>query len=176
MLFRLRQLMEKDAPLMLEWMHDDDVTQFLSVDFSTKTLSDAQLFIRESISNTCKEIHMACVNEHDEYLGTVSLKTVDLLNKRAEYAICMRRCAHGTGAAFYATEVILRIAFEQMGLERVYLYHYSSNRRARRFYQKMGFIIEGVLRHHVFRNGVFEDEIWYGILRNDWANRNENDI
>lgn len=171
--FQLRKLEEKDAPFMLEWMHDSNITQFLSTDFSSKTPQDVISFIQNSTSGSGNDLHMACADEFDEYLGTVSLKSIDFTNRRAEYAICMRQKAHGTGAAFFATESILRIAFENKKLERVYLYHFSSNIRAGKFYKKVGFHKEGILRHHVFRNGVFEDEIWYSMLSREWETHSD---
>ena len=172
MRFALRTLKEKDAPLMLEWMHDKSVTENLGADFSSKTQEDARLFIQEA-ADTNESLHLACVNEQDEYLGTVSLKHIDRKNRRAEYAICFRSAAHGSGASMYATRGILRIAFEELELEKVYLYLYDCNGRANRFYQKAGFVFEGRLRNQVFRNGRFIDEIWYGMIREEWQNSME---
>ena len=42
---RLRHLEEKDAPLMLEWMHDPDVVGKLKGNFLNKTLADAEAFL-----------------------------------------------------------------------------------------------------------------------------------
>lgn len=44
----LRRLELKDAPLMLAWMHDKNVTDNLRTDFASKTLHDAEDFIRQS--------------------------------------------------------------------------------------------------------------------------------
>jgi hypothetical protein len=38
----LRKLKQSDAPLMLEWMHDEDVVHFMKADFQHKTLSDCE--------------------------------------------------------------------------------------------------------------------------------------
>lgn len=168
MSFHLRQLLEKDASLMLEWMHDENVVSSLGTNFRKKTLEDALSFIHWSLKPECGEVHLACVSDNDEYLGTVSLKHIDQKNKNAEYAICFRRCAHGTGAASYATEQILRIAFEQLQLEKIYLYLYSVNERANRFYQKAGFTLEGRQRCQTLHADAFVDVIWYGILKEEW--------
>lgn len=37
---KLRPLEEKDATLMLEWMHDDSVVHNMGTDFSKKTIED----------------------------------------------------------------------------------------------------------------------------------------
>lgn len=167
--FHLRRLLEKDAPLMLEWMHDANVVSSLGTDFRKKTLEDALSFIHWSLNPACCEVHLACVSDDDEYLGTVSLKHIDHKNKNAEYAICFRRCAHGSGAASYATEQILQIAFEDQKLEKVYLYLYSVNTRAERFYQKLNFRFEGRQRKQAIHKGEFVDVIWYGIIKEDWS-------
>ena len=54
----LRNLEAKDAPLMLSWMHDANVTGMLRGNFSTKTLADAEAFI--AASRTC--LSGACVD------------------------------------------------------------------------------------------------------------------
>ena len=49
---KLRKLEEKDAPLMLEWMHDDSVVHNLATDFSKKTLDDCKKFIKGAAIQT----------------------------------------------------------------------------------------------------------------------------
>lgn len=173
-MYTLRPLKADDAPLMLEWMHDEDINQVFQTPFATFTLEKVQKFIETS--NDDKNKHFACVDKGDTYLGTVSLKNIDVQNAKAEYAISFRRKAHHTGAAHAATEAILRIAFENLKLERVYLYVLSINKRANQFYEKAGFTREGILRCHVKHNGAFCDELWYGILREEWLQRHNQAI
>ncbi len=47
----LRKLEMKDAPLMLEWMHDPSVVEKLHTNFAEKTLADAEGFISWSRDN-----------------------------------------------------------------------------------------------------------------------------
>ena len=42
----LRKLEIKDAPLMLEWMHDKSVVEDLRTNFLTKTIEDCENFIK----------------------------------------------------------------------------------------------------------------------------------
>ena len=81
---RLRKLELKDAPLMLEWMHDETVVKDMQADFSSKTLEDCNHFILSS-KDTRKNLHLAIVDENDEYMGTVSLKNIE--EDKAEFAI-----------------------------------------------------------------------------------------
>ena len=81
-------------------------------------------FIDNSMSET--NVNYAIVDDNDEYMGTISLKNIDLENKKAEYAICIRNCAMGKGFSKMATDEILRIAFEELDLN--YLLEKSNNR------------------------------------------------
>ena len=43
---KLRALKEKDASMMLEWMHDPKVNEKFRADFASMTIEDVHLFIR----------------------------------------------------------------------------------------------------------------------------------
>ena len=58
---KLRKLELKDAPLMLEWMHDESVVKDMQADFSSKTLEDCDLFVLSS-KDTLKNLHLPIVD------------------------------------------------------------------------------------------------------------------
>ena len=125
----------KDAPLMLEWMHDEDVCEFMKANFASKALTDCENFIRHSLESTT-ELHMAVVNDADEYMGTVSLKNIDTENGEAEFAITMRRAAMGKGYSAFGMRAIIRLGLTEMHLKRVLWCVLKINIRANRFYDK----------------------------------------
>ncbi len=137
----LRELKEKDAEYMLEWMHDKNVSDNLEKDFSKMTIQNCKDFIANTYKDSQNK-HYAIVDECDEYMGTISLKNIDYENKRAEYAISCRTKAIGNGFSKRATEEIFNIASD-MGLELIYLYVRDSNLRAQKFYEKTGFLRMG---------------------------------
>lgn len=132
----LRMLQVKDAPFMLEWMHDVSVVGALKANFTKKTLADCEAFILEA-QNTERNLHLAVVNDEDQYQGTVSLKHIDGVS--AEFAIAMSKAAMGAGYSGYAMREILKIAFEELDLDRVFWCVSPKNERAVRFYDKNGY-------------------------------------
>lgn len=165
---RLRKLELKDAPLMLEWMHDESVVKNLKDDFRTKTIEDCEKFIKKS-ENKETDMHLAIVSDEDEYMGTVSLKDIDRENKSTEFAITVRTCAMRRGYAWYAMKEIIKYAFEQYGLERVYWCVSKDNNRAVRFYDKYNFhetfdIPNFILERYKSINNLK----WYSVLKGDW--------
>jgi diamine N-acetyltransferase len=160
--FHLRPLEEKDAPGMLEWMTDPEIVRFFRFDASAVTLESCRSFIAEAnLQKNCR--HYAIADEQDAYLGTISLKNITEAD--AEYAISTRSCAHGTGAAMTATREILRIAFRELGLKRVYLNVLAENGRANAFYRKAGFRFVNTEKNAVEIRGQEKDLNWYEIER-----------
>lgn len=175
---KLRSLEKKDAPYMLEWMHDSDVVEFLSADFSAKTLEDCENFIKSANLKSEKEknMHFAICDDDDEYYGTISLKNIDRVNRIAEYAISTRKKSFGTGYAKKATDMLLQIAFEQQGLNKVYLYVDSNNTRAVQFYHKCCFELEGRLRAMRYHKETdsYSDYLLFGITKDEYQAKNNN--
>ena len=73
---------------MLEWMHDENVVGKLKGNFIEKTLVDAESFIMAS-ADKGKGIHLAIVSDEDEYMGTVSIKDINRVNKSGEFSIAV---------------------------------------------------------------------------------------
>lgn len=155
----------KDAPLMLEWMHDKSVTEKLRTDFASKTIKDAESFIASSWDDK-KNINLAIVTDEDEYMGTVSLKNIEDLS--AEFAITVRTAAMGKGYSWIGMQSIIKKAFDEYGLESVYWCVSRENKRAVRFYDKHNFheaidIPSRILEEYECMNNLK----WYSVLKGD---------
>ncbi len=129
----LRKLIRQDAPLMLEWMHDDSVVHDLKTDFASKSIEDCEKFIECSLHDN-QNLHLAIVDESDNYQGTVSLKSIT--DGSAEFAITVRSCAMGNGYSKEAMEKIIDIGFDELNLSSIYWCVSPNNKRAVRFYDK----------------------------------------
>lgn len=134
---KIRKLKMKDAPLMLEWMHDKAVTENLKKDFSIMTIEDAKGFIRNSVKVNSDSIHMAICSDKDEYMGTVSLKNIN--DKKAEFGIAIRKSAMGKGYSSFGMEEIIQYGFEKKELQEIVWCVDPINTRAVRFYDKNGY-------------------------------------
>ncbi len=170
----LRTLKLEDAPLMLEWMHDRDVTADLKADFASKTLEDAEAFINHSIQmldgnidrSGNSDVHLAIVSDEDEYMGTVSLKHITETD--AEFGITVRKVAMSHGYSWYGMKAIIDKAFEEYGLESVYWCVSRENERAVRFYDKHNFHEAYDIPKSVLNRYEGMDNLkWYSVLKGD---------
>lgn len=168
----LREPKEKDAQGMLSWMHAPATREIFANDFGSFTLEKVLNFIRHANDDTQNK-NFVCVDDDDNYLGTVSLKNIDYVAKNAEYAVSFCPAAQGTGAAAFATREILKYAFSTLELERVYLNVIPDNVRANKFYKKMGFVFEGEFRKHIMINGELKNLCWYSMMKNEFVAKGE---
>jgi diamine N-acetyltransferase len=162
----LRKLSDKDYIHMKEWMDNEEITSNFRTDFKIIKATEILNFIKNSCTD--KNINLAIVDDTDEYMGTISLKNINSIDKNGEYAIVLREKAIGTGLAKRATEEVLKIAFLKLDLEKVYLNVYSKNVRAINFYKKIGFKFEGEFKKHVYVNHEFNDLMWFAILKEEY--------
>lgn len=165
---RLRNLELKDAPLMYEWMKDETVTRWFRFNTDNITIESTKEFILENDNKDKVNYHYAIVDDNDEYLGTVSLKNIDYDDLNGEYAIVLRKMAQGKGVGSFATHEIQRIAFEELGLHRLYLNVLSDNVHAWKLYEYWGFIYEGESVDSIKVRGKYKSLKWYRKLKSEY--------
>ena len=119
-------------------MHDASVVEFMQANFKEKTLEDCEHFIARSLEDS-ENLHLAIVNDEDEYMGTVSLKSISTDKGVAEFAIAVRKCAMGKGFSHFAIREIISIGKQTCGLRNIYWFVNRANKRAVRFYDKNGY-------------------------------------
>lgn len=162
---KIRRLKKKDAEWMLEWMHDDSVVRDLLADFSNKDMIDCERFIDKS-QMAQESLHLAIAADDDVYMGTVSLKHIDLCHKNAEFAIVVRKVAMGKGYSIYGMNEILKKGKNDLGLRDIYWCVSKDNQRALAFYDKNRFEQCTCIPPNIIKNyhqDVLDALIWYHI-------------
>jgi RimJ/RimL family protein N-acetyltransferase len=69
--------------------------------------------------------------------------------------------------------VLLRLAFDKVGLHRLHLHVFDFNERAISCYEKCGFRREGMLRDYWFKNGKLRDTLLMSISESEYRNGNQ---
>ncbi|GII85612.1 acetyltransferase [Sphaerisporangium siamense] len=110
-----------------------------------------------------------CDAEDGAYVGEVVLNELDPENLACNLRIALvGPRAYGKGYGTEALRLTLAHAFEEVGLHRVSLEVFAFNARARRVYEKVGFVREGVLRDALRWDGAWHDAIVMSVLAPDW--------
>ncbi len=105
-------------------------------------------------------------------VGMLSLVGIDLQNSHAESArflIGDEDAVRGVPAAVEAMKLLYELAFDRLGLERVWGTVASDNRRMIKWQRYLGMREEGRLRNHYRIAGRFQDAVCLGILAEEYS-------
>ncbi|MEU8390315.1 GNAT family protein [Micromonospora sp. NPDC048842] len=102
-------------------------------------------------------------------VGEVVLNDWDPANRNCNFRTLLTAAGRDRGLGTEAVRLIVGHGFERLGLHRISLEVFAFNPRARRVYEKVGFVAEGVLRQ-VLRDGDdWVDATVMSILAPEWA-------
>jgi RimJ/RimL family protein N-acetyltransferase len=102
-------------------------------------------------------------------VGEVVLNMWDPDNRSCNFRTLLVAAGRDRGLGTEAIRLIVGYGFEHLGLHRISLEVFAHNPRARRAYEKAGFVAEGVLRQ-VLRDGDdWVDATVMSILAPEWA-------
>lgn len=167
----LRPAERDDLPLFVRWLTDARSTRFLALRSPISLALEERWF--ESVvehQGSDRWHFVVCRLEDDRPVGAIDLHEIDPVNGGAGLGIVIGDPADtGRGYGSDAIAALLAFGFGELRLERVWLDVYDFNDRARRVYERAGFVHEAVLRRAVFRAGRHVDVHRMAILREEWA-------
>jgi RimJ/RimL family protein N-acetyltransferase len=165
----LRAIDEVDLDPVHRWHNDPALYASLVGTFVPSSLATERAWLeRVSAWSEHARNFALCAHEDDRLIGLCYLRDIEWTHRRSELHILIgddRDRGRGLGRA--AVDLLLDHAFDTLGLARVYLQVLAGNVAARRLYAACGFLEEGRLRGHAFKNGRSEDVLVMGMLRDE---------
>lgn len=170
----LRRHRPENLPAIVRWYTDPELARLTR--YGTRPMSPEEIerFFQARIlagDGVAFAIHERL---SDRLIGITTFSALDPDNSSALFHITIgEHDAWGRGFGTDSTELMLRYAFDGLGLHRVGLSVFEFNARAIRAYEKAGFRVEGRLRDAIRRDGRWWQEIQMGILEPEWRRTEE---
>ncbi|MBQ7473720.1 MAG: GNAT family N-acetyltransferase [Oscillospiraceae bacterium] len=162
----IRKFERSDIPNKVKWINDPANNRYLHYDLPL-SVEKTEKWFDSHFGETTR--YDAVIEVDGKAVGLIGLLAVDQKNRKAEYYISLGDTAYkGKGVAKEATRKLLRFAFEELGLNRVYLFTEVDNLSAQKLFEAVGFQREGILQQDIFSRGVYVNRIAYGFLKEDW--------
>jgi len=134
--------------------------------------NDAAGFVRDSIQAWREErafdYAIRRPDDLERHLGNVSIWHVSKTARIGEIGYWVRTDEITKGIATEATERLMRLGFQELGLHRVMLRIAVGNRASERVAEKLGFTAEGVLREELMVRGKWMDHTLYGLIEHEF--------
>lgn len=159
----LRKFDENDIINKINWINNPANNQFLHYDLPLEYEKTKQWYLK----NRDREDRFDAVIECNGIpVGLIGLLNIDFQNKKAEYYIAMGDASFkGKGIATKASHLLLKYAFDEIKLNRIYLYTEKDNIIAQRLFEKVGFKKEGLLLNDIYFKDRKVDRYVYGITK-----------
>jgi RimJ/RimL family protein N-acetyltransferase len=167
----LRELTIKDAEDRYQWCLDTEVTKHLNMPEKHPPFSreETKNWIEMCINKSNGYEQKAIISENGTHIGWVDLKNIDKMNKHAELGIAIGNKNYwGNGYGLAAMNEMLRLGFNELELNKIWLRVEKDNEKAIKSYKQSGYVEEGILRQDRLRNGVYVDRIRMSILKSEF--------
>lgn len=152
----LKPLNPPDQKQIDSWNQDPEVSRYREIYRSgAKKLSRISFGIYDQKSS--------------KLIGDIGIGLIDPKNKHAEIGMTIGDKNYwNKGYGTDLVKTILKFCFQELGLNKVYLDVWEENKRAIGCYSKCGFKKDGVLREHVFKDGLYHHKWVMSILKSEW--------
>ena len=152
------------------WACDDEV-QNMYGEPSYKTHEETMALLEKYISSYEDGLHFRWgifEKASSECIGQIAYFLVDAKNHFGEIEYCVGKSFQGKGYATEATKAVIRYGFEKINFNKVQICVRPSNLPSKKVIEKCGFTPEGTLREYFFRNGKYEDRMYFSILKKEF--------
>lgn len=165
----LRPLTINDTEYIISWRNSPEIIQRL---FNQEKLTREMhlKFYKENVE-TGKYVQyiierIDASNICSYPVGTAFFKNIDLWNQKCEYGVFTKDLDEWKSEFGYIpTRLMIKKAFEEMNMNKVYVYVFSDNEEEINVYTKCGFKIEGELKQEIRANAEYKDVYYMAVLK-----------
>ena len=168
----LRQLRASDALSLCTLLTTEEVSRFISP--PPTTVDGFERFIawtlrqRQAGTYACFAV---TVDSTDTAIGIFQLRELEPGFGTAEWGFAIGSAYWGSGVFQEGAELMVKFAFEVVGVHRLEARAAVKNGRGNGALRKIGAVQEGLLRKSFLKDGEYLDQALWTILHEDWTAR-----
>lgn len=163
----IRESLWEDIDTFHKWEQMPEVTEFFSIRDGQTKEDVIRKFVADDNNPQSKQFTIL-LKETGQPIGRIVLGDIEDGWKAEIWRIYIGELElRGKGLGKEAMKAMMKYCFEDLGLARVYLDHYTGN-PASYLYLSLGFKYEGVLRHNCRKNGILYDVHLMSMLKDEY--------
>lgn len=158
---RLRQLEFEDLELLRDWRNSKRLMAYTREYRLLNMVNQQDWFERMSRDHNTEMFGI----EADMWLvGACGLTSINWVSRTAEVSIYIGNPDYDE-AGIEVLELLKHKAFDEFNLQKIYAEIYSTNYFKQELFKSSGFELEGILKRHAFKQGVYVDSYMFGLWR-----------
>lgn len=163
----LRLPKESDILIREKLGYNEECVRMIGGDFNkidNFNHQDAEAWYARLLKHSCKWI----IEYQGRFVGVTGLRPYVEDNK-AKFSIELYdQTIYGKGIGTRVTEMVLDYAFNTLQYHKVFLRVLDYNHRAKKCYERCGFLVEGIDKEGARINNRYYSDIYMGILASDY--------
>jgi [ribosomal protein S5]-alanine N-acetyltransferase len=166
----IRPLKLTDATAIFEFKSDGTVTENYGQE--PKSMAEVRAWVRDRIPGRRGNDSIFWVftsKRSDAAIGSCCFWNFDSSFQSAELGYELHPAHWGKGTMTEALRPVLGYGFSGLGLHRIEACPLAGNESSKSLLVKLGFKYEGKLRERAFFRGRYIDQLYYGLLKEEWS-------
>ena len=165
----LRSIEHDDIAGICRWLNDPIVTHYMFYGQMPMNLIKVEELMNNQIQSPHNAVFLAIDKKTKKAIGFAGLYDIHLTAHKAEFRVLIgEKEVWNKGYGTEITELLTYYGFDRLNLHRVWLGFTSENKGAEKAYQKAGYVVEGRLRHDIYRNSRYYDSVRMAILKDKY--------
>ncbi|WP_280771933.1 GNAT family N-acetyltransferase [Salipaludibacillus daqingensis] len=159
----LYHLIDENRLSLGEWLH---------FPAATTKIQDTREFIEKSLNRFASNNgYWAGIWHKGKLAGSIGYLYIDLSNNKTEIGYWLGENYQGIGLATQASKLLIEHAFNNLQLNKVEINVATENLKSKALPERLGFKKEGEIRDYEKLNGKYFNRIIYGLLKDEWLNK-----
>lgn len=156
-IFKIFNTLDTEREYMREWLPFVD---------STQVVEDTANFVNHVLQAEDKQF---TIWYKDKFVGLVGFKDTDINNKKIEIGYWLSQYVQGKGIMTQSVLRLLKLAFNDMGMNRVQIKVAVGNQKSRNIPERLGFKFEGIERDgELLVDNMYTDIAVYSLLKKEF--------
>jgi diamine N-acetyltransferase len=158
----LRPLSPSDVDHVMTWVNDHDVMAYFANRQSNITRDEELAYLTTLVAS--KNDRAYSIFADDAYVGQCSVNQIYWPARNGRLFVVINKGAQGKSYGPEAVRQLLDVAWNDLGLHKLWLIVRRENRAAQAMYLKLGFDFEGVLTDEYCVAGTYFDMVRMSII------------
>lgn len=163
----LRAFELEDAEIVRKWRFDFDNYDYF-YEFTPTSQYSNEIWVQNTLKKQSEINFVVEDNKSKNSIGIISLINIDYRNQKCEMGRVLigDKKFRGKGIGLDIGTLLVNYAFNHLNMRKIYCEVFADNTAALSLYKKLGFVEEGLLKEHIYKNGQFKDIIVMAKFKN----------
>lgn len=152
-----------------QWINDPEITHFLQVGTFPQTDDELRAYYEKCLNSNTVVFFAVIETKTGKHIGNAQIYDINWIHRTALRGIVLgdKNC-WGKGYALEMIKLLNTYAFELLNLNKIISSTCVDNVAVQKLNAKAGYTNEGVGRQEFYRDGVYYDRVYWGMLKSEY--------